>query len=280
MSQVTASMVKELRERTGVGMGKCKKALDESGGDIEVAIDLLRKSGMASASKKESRETNEGMIAFTEDDNAVVLLEVNVETDFVVKNERFQELMQMFAKEALAAGTESVDQFMAHKCADGRTIEEVRAENIQSMGENIRIKRIGITKKVPDVSIGIYSHMGGRIVTMVEIKGGADQQELARDVAMHVAAESPDYLKPEEIPQDVKDREESIAKEQVKNKPENIVAKILEGKMNSFFDANCLIRQKFVKDSSKTVAAYVAEKGKAVGQTLTVVKFSRWQIGE
>ena len=275
MSNVTASMVKELRERTGVGMGKCKKALDEAGGDIEEAINILRKSGMASAVKKGGRETNEGMVAFAEDSDNFALLEVNVETDFVVQNERFQEFTQLLCKELLKNKSVDIDSFLQSKSEDGRTIDELRAENIQSLGENIVLKRLLLISKDGNRSIGVYSHMNGKIVSAIEIDGATDKQDLARAIAMHVAAEFPEYLSESEVPADVKQREEEIAKSQVQNKPENIQEKIIQGKLNSFYDQVCLLRQKYIRDTSQSVGKVVESEGK----DLTLKSFIRWQVG-
>ena len=275
MSNVTASMVKELRDRTGVGMGKCKKALDEAGGDIEEAINILRKSGMASAVKKESRETNEGMVAFAEDGENVALIEVNAETDFVVQNERFQEFTQLLCKELLKNKSADAETFMQSKADNGMTIDELRAEQIQSLGENIKVRRTLLLPKGADRSIGVYSHMNGKIVSAVQLEGASDKQDLARAIAMHVAAEFPEYLNPEEIPAEVKAREEEIARSQVANKPENIQGKIVEGKLNAFFDQTCLVRQKYIRDPSQTVAKVVESEGKG----MTLKSFVRWQVG-
>ncbi|MCI5051555.1 MAG: translation elongation factor Ts [Simkaniaceae bacterium] len=280
MVAITGELVKKLRDRTGVGMGKCKKALEEAGGDIEAAIDHLRKSGMASAVKKESRETNEGMVGFSENDEVVALVEVNAETDFVVQNEKFQAFVAEVAKEAATQKPKDVDAFMGLTMANGMTVEAYRADHIQSLGENIRIRRLLLVPKHENRSIGIYSHMKGKIVSLVELDGASDQAAVARDVAMHAAAEDPEFLDPSEVPQDVIAREKEIAREQMKGKPDNVIDKILEGKMRAFYDQTCLKKQKFVKDPSTTVEKYVAAKGKESGKTLTISRYLRWQIGE
>ncbi|MCF7806280.1 MAG: translation elongation factor Ts [Simkaniaceae bacterium] len=279
MSNVTASMVKELRDRTGVGMGKCKEALDKANGDIEEAINILRKAGMASAVKKESRETNEGMVNFVEDDHSIAIVEINAETDFVVQNERFQEFAKMVAEELLKHQSTDLDQFLTCQTSSGMTVDECRAEQIQSLGENLRIRRIELIKKPANHSFGVYSHMGGKILSLVEIAGSDQEQELARGIAMHVAAEFPEYLSPEEVPADIKAREDDIARNQVQNKPANIQDKIVEGKLNAFFDQVCLIRQKYVRDPSMTIEQVIAAKGKQEGKALTLHRFLRWQIG-
>jgi len=281
-TKVTPDMVKELRERTGVGMGKCKEALDQAQGDMEKAIDILRKAGMASAVKKEGRETKEGMIATAESNDAIALVELNAETDFVVQNDRFKQFAHDIAIEVAETKPSSLEAFVAqqYRKDPSLTIDQYRAIVMQSLGENIKLKRLQIFPKSSKISLGIYSHMGGKIVTLVEIDGGAGQEALARDIAMHVAAESPDYLKPEEVPADVKAREEQIALAQVAGKPQQIMDKIVEGKLKAFFDQVCLLGQKFVKDNSISIATLVENEGKRLGKPLTIRRFIRWKVGE
>jgi elongation factor Ts len=280
-AKITPDMVKELRERTGVGMGKCKEALDQAQGDMEKAIDLLRKSGMASAVKKEGRETKEGMIATAESKDTIALVEINAETDFVVQNDRFKQFAQDVAREAAETKPSSLEEFITQKFSKDPTltIDEYRAIVMQSLGENIRIKRIQLFPKASSSSLAIYSHMGGKIVAFVELEGGAGQEALARDIAMHIAAESPDYLDQEEVPADVKAREEEIARGQVEGKPAAIMDKIVEGKLKSFYDQVCLLRQKFVKDNAITISEHVAKEGQRLGKPLAIRRFIRWQVG-
>lgn len=280
--KVTPQMVKELRERTGVGMGKCKAALDESSGDMEKAIDFLRKSGMASAVKKEGREAKEGLIATYETDKAIAVVEVNAETDFVTQNEKFQEFIKEVAKEAAEAESKDLVAYMQKKYSKdpSLTIDQYRALAVQSIGENIQIRRLALFSKSADVSYGIYSHMGGKIVTLVEMVGGSGNEELARGIAMHIAADSPDYLRPEDVPADVKAKEEEIARDQVKNKPANIVDKIIEGKLKAFYDQVCLLQQKYVRDPSLTVTEVVQAEAKKQGKPLAIRSYIRWQVGQ
>lgn len=278
---ITADMVKELRERTGVGMGKCKEALDACAGDMEKAIDHLRKAGMASAVKKEGREVNEGLIGFAESAKAFALLEVNSETDFVAQNDRFKQFIKDVAQDAANTMPASLEVFSNQTYSKDAsvTIDQFRALTVQSLGENIRIKKLALLPKSKDVSIGIYSHMGGKIVTVVTLTGGEGNEALARELAMHVAAESPDYLRPEEVPADAKAREEEIARSQVQGKPANIVDKIVEGKIKAYYDQVCFICQKYIKDNSKSVAEVVAEEAKKQGKNITVQSFVRWKVG-
>jgi elongation factor Ts len=279
--EITSEMVKELRARTGIGIGKCKEALQEAGGDIEEAINLLRKKGMASAVKKAGRETSEGMILSAEEGETVAVVEVNAETDFVVKNEGFQKFAATIASEAAKSRPESVEAFSAQSYSQdtATTIDQLRAHTVQSLGENLKISRLQIFTKGPETSIGVYSHMGGKILCVVELIGGSGEEELARDIAMHIAAESPEYLNPDEIPAEDRQREEEIAREQVKGKPENIMDKIIEGKLRAWYDQVCLLHQKFVKDPDLTIAKLVDKRAKETGKPLAIKSFIRWQVG-
>lgn len=283
MSQpVTPAMIKELRDRTGVGMGKCKEALEESKGDMELAIANLRKAGMATAVKKEGRTTNEGVIVTAENDKGIALVEVNAETDFVVKNDRFQEFVRNIIEEIAATRPASLEAFLQQKYSKdpSLTIDQYRATIVQTIGENIQIKRLKLIPKSGDKSIGTYTHLGGKIVTLVEISGSPALVDLAKDIAMHVAAASPDYLSPEKVPGTIIDQEKEIVQSQIKNKPANIVDKIVEGKLNSFYDAACLIRQKYIKDDSVSIAELVNKRGKDLGKSLAVTDYLRWSVGQ
>lgn len=284
MSKVTAEMVKELRDRTGVSMGKCKEALDQAGGDMNNAIDFLRKSGMASAVKKEGRETNEGLIGAAEGNEAIALVEVNAETDFVTQNEKFKQFLRDIAQEAAEAKLISMDalnDLMKRPYAKDKsiTMDQYRALVIQSLGENIQVKRLTVLPKNKDSSVGIYSHMGGKIVVTVILTGGSGQEALARDIAMHIAAESPDYLRPEDVPADIRAKEEEIARSQVQGKPANIVEKIVEGKIKAFCDQVCLVCQKYVKDNTITIAQLLEKEGKRLGKPIAIKEYHRWKVG-
>ncbi len=282
MTQISASMIKELRERTGIGMAKCKSALTEANGDLELAIVNLRKAGLASAGKKEGRETKEGVIASCEHSNTVSLVEVNSETDFVAKNSTFQEFVNNIALEVANTKPASLADFLQQKYSKDTSIsiDEYRALVIQKVGENINIKRLAFSESTGDNSFGVYNHMAGKIVVLVEISGADDKASLAKDIAMHIAAENPDFLDSNEIPADLIEKEKEIAREQVKGKPENIIDKIIAGKLNAFFDQTCLVKQKFVKDPSLTIAELVTKHGKESQADLTIKRFTRWAVGE
>lgn len=279
---VSAELIKDLRDRTGVSMGKCKEALEEAHGDIENAIAILRKAGVASAVKKEGRAANEGMIATSETPTTIALVEVNAETDFVVKNEKFQKFLHALAEDVAKTHPHSLDAFKKQKYSKDHsmTVEEFRASLVQMIGENIQIKRIQTFTKAPNKSIGTYSHHGGKIVTLVEITGSNGEEKLAKDIAMHIAAASPDYLSEKDIPHNVIEHEKEIAKSQIKGKPDNIMSKIVEGKINSFYDSVCLIRQKYIRDDSMTIQDLVAKHAKQTGKPLQVTHFLKWTVGQ
>lgn len=278
---VTPALVKELRERTGVGMAKCKEALDQAGGNMDEAIAILRKAGMMSAAKKEGRATKEGMVLAHQTDGIVAVVEVDAETDFVVKNDRFQEFCREIAQEVALKKPSSLEGFLQQPYSKDPniTIDQFRSLLIQQIGENIQIRRIELFEKNNDKSIGIYSHMGGKIVSVVVLEG-VGEEGLAREVAMHVAAAFPQYLTPEEIPQSVIQLEKDVAAEQIKGKPANIIEKILQGKLNAFYDQCCLTRQKYIKEDSVTVGDYVKAQGASRGKNLRVVRFLRWTAGK
>lgn len=282
MKEITADMIKELRERTGVPMGKCKEALVLAEGDLEKAIEVLRKAGMASAAKKEGRETKEGLILTAENKNALVLAEANAETDFVVQNERFKHFLHDCVKQALEGQVKTLADLVQQPYYKDRsiTIDQYRNLVIQALGENIQLRRLESITKHPNSSYGIYSHMGGKLVVIVEIAGAADQEEIAKEIAMHVAAENPEYLKAEEVPAQVIAREEEIARSQVQGKPENVIEKIVAGKVKAYTDQFCLVNQKYIKDNSVTVQQFLEICAKKVGKPLSIKCFWRWKVGQ
>ncbi|HRD56197.1 MAG TPA: translation elongation factor Ts [Parachlamydiaceae bacterium] len=279
---ITAAMIKELRDRTGVGMGKCKEALEEAKGDMELAITNLRKAGIASAVKKEGRAANEGMIAVAENKDRIALIEVNAETDFVVKNERFQEFLKDMAEEVVKTNPASLEGFLNQMSSKdpSLTVDQLRATIVQAIGENIQIKRFIIIPKVSDKSIGTYSHLGGKIVSLVEIAGDANEEALAKDIAMHVAAAAPEYLSSEKVPESIVAAEKDIAASQMQDKPANMMENIIKGKLKAFYDQVCLLNQKYIKDDQVTIEELVAKHGKQNGKQLKVVNFLRWNVGQ
>lgn len=281
MSNVTPQAVKELRDRTGVGMSKCKEALDQAHGDMEKAIEILRKAGMASAVKKEGREAKEGFIAYKETKEVIAVLEVNCETDFVARNERFQKFLQELTAQVAELKISDLKSFMDHKSKNDSSISNEQYRNllVQALGENIQVSRLKLISKKPISSYGIYSHMDGKIVSIVELCGGSGEEVLARDIAMHVAAESPEYLKSDDVPEVVREKEKEIARALIKGKPENMIEKILAGKLQAYYDQVCLLNQKYVKDSQITIQELVAAKAKETNKPLSIGSFWRWKVG-
>lgn len=279
---ITPAMIKELRERTGVGMGKCKEALEAANGNMDLAIENLRKAGMATAVKKEGRSTNEGIVASAENGKVFALVEVNAETDFVTKNDRFQQFARDVAQEIVETLPASLEAFRNQKFSKDKsqTVEEFRAGLVQAIGENIQIKRLLTIPKASNKSIAVYSHLGGKLVTVVEITGASGEEQLAKDIAMHIAASAPEYITEKDVPAAIIAQEREIAKSQIKGKPENIVDKIVDGKVSAYYDANCLVRQKYIKNDALTVGELVEQKAKAIGKPLTITSFLRWNVGQ
>lgn len=274
-------MIKELRERTGVGMGKCKEALVTANGDIEEAIAILRKAGIASADKKAGRATNEGMILAVRQGNAVAIVEANAETDFVVRNDKFQAFLQAVAQQAATSQPSSLAALLEQPSTQDSslTVDQYRATLVQAIGENIQVRRLHLLRAKEPASIGVYSHLGGKILTVAVIEGSTEEEALAKDIAMHSAAAAPDYLSPEEVPAEVVANERDIAAGQMQGKPANIVEKIVEGKINAFYDGVCLLRQKFIKNDAVTIQQLVDARAKETGKPLKLVSFVRWAVG-
>ena len=274
MAQITASLVKELRERTGAGMMDCKKALTQTDGNIEAAIDYLRENGIAKAAKKADRIAAEGLSYIEVKGNKAVILEINSETDFVAKNEKFVALVKNVANAILEAEPKSLEEALQVQ-AEGGTVEAVINEGIATIGEKLSLRRFEVLTKTDADSFGAYSHMGGRIGVLTLVEGSTDEQA-AKDVAMHIAALAPRYLDESEVPADVLEHEKKVLTEQALNegKPANIVEKMIVGRINKFLEEITVVKQKFVKDDSLTVEKFVASKGGKLA------KFVRYEVGE
>ena len=274
MAEITASLVKELRERTGAGMMECKKALTENNGDIDAAAEALRKSGAAKADKKADRVTAEGRIGVAVNGGKAVLVEVNSETDFVANDVNFKAFVDAVAAAALASGAADVESLKSAKLASGETVEESRTAAIQKLGENIQIRRLA--KVDGNNTVGAYVHSNGKIGVLVDLAGG--NAELASGLAMHVAAMNPPHNKASDVPADfiAKEKEIELAKmsEKDKAKPAEILEKIISGKLNKIVSEVTLYGQNYVLDSDKTVEAVL----KAAGAD--VVGFQRLVVGE
>ena len=274
MAQITASLVKELRERTGAGMMDCKKALTQTDGNIDAAIDYLRENGIAKAAKKADRIAAEGLAYIEVKGNKAVILEINSETDFVAKNEKFVALVKNVAEAILAAEPATLEEALQVE-AQGGTVEAVINEGIATIGEKLSLRRFEVVTKSDADAFGAYSHMGGRIGVLTLVEGSTDE-EAAKDVAMHIAALAPKYLDESEVPADVLEHEKKVLTEQALNegKPANIVEKMIVGRINKFLEEITVVNQKFVKDDSFTVEKFLASKGGKLA------KFVRYEVGE
>ncbi len=289
---ITASMVKELREMTGAGMMDCKKALNETNGDMDAAIEYLRKNGQAKAEKKAGRIAAEGLVmTVVKDDKAASIVEVNSETDFVAKNEQFQEYVAAVANQALNSDAADMDAFMAETWAEdaSMTVKDALVAKIAVIGENLNIRRF--EKITTDGCVVSYIHGGGRIGILLEADTDVVNDEIKtclKNVAMQVAAMSPKYVSRDEIPQEYMDHEKEIQMsvalkenaESSKPKPDNIIEKMVIGRLNKEMKEICLLDQAYVQDSDLTVAQYVEKVAKANGANVAVKKFIRFETGE
>lgn len=272
---ITASQVKELREKTGVGMMDAKKALVETDGDMDKAIDVLREKGMAKAAKKADAVAAEGMTYVAVKDNAAAIIELNSQTDFVAGNAEFNDLLHAVANAIVEFKPADVEAALELKVSEDQTLNEMIIHTTQITGEKITLRRFQVVKKAEGQEFGAYSHMGGRISSVV-LLDGADA-EVAKDVAMHVAAIAPHYVSREEVPADVlaHEKEVQMNSEDLAGKPDNIKEKMVEGRLNKFLADISLVDQPFVKgDGKETVAKFVESKGGKV------VSFVRYEVGD
>lgn len=274
MANITAKLVKELRDMTGVGMMDAKKALVEVEGDIDKAVDFLREKGLAKAAKKADRIAAEGVTATYVDGNTAALIELNSETDFVAKNDKFQALVATVVKAIAQAKPATMEEALAVKVGD-KTIEELILEGTTVIGEKLSLRRFEVLSKADVDAFGEYLHMGGRIGVLTVIEG-SDDSVAAKDVAMHVAAINPRYVSREDVSEEDYKHEEKIQTEIALNegKPANIVEKMIKGRMNKYLAEISLTEQAFVKNPDQTVAEFVASKG---GKVKT---FVRYEVGE
>ena len=283
---VTASMVKELREMTGAGMMDCKKALVETDGDIKKAVEVLREKGLSKAAKKAGRVAAMGLVktAFAADGKAAAIVEVNSETDFVAKNEEFIQFVETLAQMALENDAADMDAFMALPYAGEGTVKEALTNKIARIGENMNIRRFQKLDEEGVVYTG-YIHNNGQIGVIVGIKTDASADDIAvcgKDVAMQVASMSPKFLNESEVDADWLEGEKKIAREQLLNegKKEELLDKIIPGKVKAILKEVCLVDQKFVKDSDITVDRYVADCAAEIGREMTLVSMVRYEVGE
>jgi len=269
---ITASQVKELRERSGAGMMECKKALVETGGDMDAAIEHLRKSGLAKADKKAGRVAAEGVVVEASGEDGAVLVEINCETDFVAKDDSFRAFADRVAEIALRADSDDLDALADAELADGETVEARRQQLVAKLGENIQLRRMRRVAADGGVIAG-YIH-GGRIGVLVRLEGG--DAALARDLAMHVAALNPPYVDADSVPADVLDKEKDILRAQAEEsgKPPEIIEKMITGRLNKHLAEITLVGQPFVKDSDQTVGKLLEAR------SARVKTFVRLEVGE
>ncbi len=272
MAEITATLVKELRERTGSGMMECKRALQETSGDIEAAVELMRKAGQAKADKKASRVAAEGLIVIKPAAGAVAMVEVNCETDFVTKNDDFRDFAAAVAEVVLREGPADPDALLAAVMANGQSVEQNRRECIARIGENINVRR-GVRLTTSTGVLGSYLH-GTRIGVLVELEGG--DVELAKDIAMHVAASRPLCVSSDQVPAELiaKEKEIYAARAVAEGKPADKIDKIVEGRLRKYFEEVTLLDQPFVKDPEQSVAKLLQSR------QARVVRFERFELGE
>lgn len=292
MSEISAQLVKQLREQTGAGMMECKKALVEANGNLEEAVVILRKRGLASAAKKSSRVTKQGLIVAKSaaGGRVGILVEVNCESDFVARTDDFLELTAKLAETALTltAGTSDLVKALIESAFEGATVQDYIKAKIAKLGENISVARVARFEAVTGV-VGSYIHPGAQLGVLIEVStalaGATDSpeiQELVKDVAMQIAAADPKYLRREDVTAEAIEKEKDIQKARAvaEGKPEKVAEKIVEGRMGKFYEEICLLEQPFIKEGSMTVSEVVKAKAKAVGADIQIVRFARYKVGE
>ena len=288
MANVTAQMVRDLRDKTGAGMMDCKNALAETNGDLEAATDWLRKKGISKAAKKAGRVAAEGLVGVAVGGDAGALVEVNSETDFVAKNDQFKEFVKRAAGLALEEGGD-VEKLLAKPYADGASVQHTLTELIAKIGENMSVRRAVAIAVNPGV-VSAYVHNPaspelGKIGVLVALKSSADKAKLAalgKQIAMHVAAAAPLALTPEHLPKDVLDRERAVQADVARQsgKPENVVQKMLEGRMRKFYEESVLLSQTFVIDGETQISKVLEKASKELGAPVEIAGFVRFQVGE
>lgn len=270
---MNAKLIKELRDISGAGMMDCKKALEENDNDIKKATEWLREKGIAKAAKKAGRIAAEGLSTVITEGNKAVILEINCETDFVAKNEKFQNFVNEVARTILNSNAKTNEEALALPCEDG-TLNDAVTNMTATIGEKISFRRFTLLEKSDDQNFGAYIHMGGKISVLTLLDGA--NEEVAKDVSMHAAAMRPEYVKKEQVPEEQVEHEKKILTEQAiaEGKPANIAEKMVMGRINKFYKEICLEEQEFVKDNSVSVAKYVSNNG---GKIVDVI---RYEVGE
>ena len=270
---ITASLVKELREKTGAGMLDCKKALEANNGDISLSIDWLREKGISKAAKKADRIAAEGVASILIKGNKAAIVEVNSETDFVAKNEEFTSMVKTILETIIDTDVKTVEDALKLDCGEG-TINDLIVAKTAKIGEKLSLRRFEIVTKSDNEEFGEYIHMGGKIAVLITVDGASS--DVAKDCAMHAAAMRPKYVNKDAVPTDEVEKERKVLKEQAMNegKPEEIAAKMVEGRIRKFYEEICLEEQSFVKDSDSKVREYVKANG---GVITSMVRF---EVGE
>ena len=270
---ISASMVKELRETSGAGVLDCKKALEATNGNMYEAINWLREKGISKAAKKASRIAAEGLAYVKTDGNKAVIIEVNSETDFVAKNEEFKGLVNTIAETILNSDVNDMDSALELD-VDGKKLSDLITEKVATIGEKLSFRRFEVLEKEDNQIFGDYSHMGGKIVTLAILDG--DDSELAKDIAMQIAAMKPLYLSREDVPEERVEQERAILTEQAENEglDSNKLPMIVNGRLNKFYEEVCLLDQGFIKENKMKVSKYVESKKS------NIVKFVRYEVGE
>ncbi|MBI3676545.1 MAG: elongation factor Ts [Proteobacteria bacterium] len=288
MANITANMVKDLRDKTGAGMMDCKSALNETSGDMEAAIDWLRKKGLSKAAKKAGRVAAEGLIGVAVGGDAGALVEVNSETDFVARNDQFKDFVKDAARYALAAGGD-VESVLKTKHSTGNTVEETLKDLVAKIGENMNVRRATAIAVSPGV-VSAYVHNAaspelGKIGVLLALKSSADKEKLAalgKQLAMHVAAAAPLALTPAHLSKDVVDRERAVQADIARQsgKPENVIEKMLEGRMRKFYEESVLLSQTFVIDGETQISKVLEKASKDLGAPVEISGFVRYAVGE
>ena len=287
---ITASLVKELRDKTSAGMMDCKKALLESNGDLDAAVKWLREKGISKAAKKAGRAAKQGIVfaQLLEGGQSGTLIEVNCETDFVAKNESFQAFVAEIASTVSRAGTNDIDSALAVPMAEG-TVESCVQAKVIEIGENLQFRRLARYELDGSGSVASYIHLGGKVGVLVEVgcdkadTAGADGfRDLVKDLTLHIAATAPAGLSPDDIPAELVESEKGVFRKQMENsgKPAEIIEKIVTGKLGKFYSEQCLLEQGFVKDPDMSIKNLLEAKGKELGDSLTIRRFTRFAVGE
>ena len=290
---ITASMVKELREMTSVGMLECKKALAETDGDMEKAVELLREKGLAASAKKAGRIASEGLVDIyvSDDKKTAAIVEVNSETDFVAKNQTFKDYVANVAKQAASTSAANMDEFFAEKWSldEAFTVKEALSQQVAVIGENLNIRRFEKYVRETAGSLVSYVHGGGRIGVLIELaceKEAPELEELGKNVAMQIAALNPKFIAVDNVPADFIEKEKEILTQQAKNdpknasKPDNIIEKMIVGRLNKEMKEICLVEQPYVKDGDMSVKQYIDSVAKVVGAPITIARYVRFETGE